>query len=188
MSSIVMRIANRKATQLTKQQPLPDNNSKNLVFCRHRAMHGSGLDYQYAKRDRSKSFLLTMVRNPTKRIISHMFHFVVSAHHYEPIDATFKFHLSVDVKPHPLLRDASITPIFGKGRKVPESFNFTDAVQQVLDAYDFIMVTERFDESLVALKMLLKLDFEDILYTRERSEGSFTNGFPDRPCIYIVPR
>jgi hypothetical protein len=94
----------------------------------------------------------------------------------------------VDVKPHPLLRDASITPIFGEGRKVPESFNFTDAVQQVLDAYDFIMVTERFDESLVALKMLLNLDFEDILYTRERSEGSFTNGFPDRPCIYIVPR
>jgi hypothetical protein len=66
--------------------------------------------------------------------------------------------------------------------------NYAHAVQSVLQNYDFIALLERFDESLVVLKMLLDLDFEDILYVKDRSEGTFTNGYNDRPCIYILPR
>jgi hypothetical protein len=43
------------------------------------------------------------------------------------------------------------------------------------------------DESLVVLQMLLNLTTKEILYTRARSAGAFSNGYPDRPCFYILP-
>lgn len=42
-------------------------------------------------------------------------------------------------------------------------------VQDILDEYNFIAVTERMDESLVAMQMLLNLTTKDILYTHSRS-------------------
>lgn len=55
--------------------------------------------------------------------------------------------------------------------------------------YDFIAVTERLDESLVVWKILLNLDFYDILYIKARAAGTFSNGTPSkgRPCLYLVP-
>ena len=52
---------------------------------------------------------------------------------------------------------------------------------------------ERMDESLVALKLLLNLTVEEILYVKpSRTSGSFSNGPRDkekdwRPCIYLIP-
>ena len=60
-------------------------------------------------------------------------------------------------------------------------------VQDILEDYDFIAITERLDESLVVLQMLLGLTTHEILYVNARSSGSFSNGFPDRPCLYIIP-
>ena len=61
-------------------------------------------------------------------------------------------------------------------------------VKEIIDGYNFIAITERIDESLVVLKMLLGLDLEDILYVRERSQGAFSNGPPlTRPCLYVWP-
>lgn len=63
----------------------------------------------------------------------------------------------------------------------------TQVVQDILNSYDFVAVTERMDESLVALQMLLNLTTNEILYTRARSSGTFSNGPPKQPCVYIQP-
>jgi len=62
-----------------------------------------------------------------------------------------------------------------------------DLTQDILDDYDLILVMERMDESLVTFQMLFNLTTKEIFYTRARSGGSFSNGFPDRPCLYIIP-
>jgi hypothetical protein len=51
---------------------------------------------------------------------------------------------------------------------------------------------ERMDESLVALKLLLNLTLEEILYVKSsRTSGSFSNGPRTdndwRPCVYLIP-
>jgi hypothetical protein len=51
---------------------------------------------------------------------------------------------------------------------------------------------ERMNESLVALKLLLNLTLEEILYVKpSRTSGSFSNGPRTdkdwRPCIYLIP-
>jgi len=63
--------------------------------------------------------------------------------------------------------------------------SITRIVEDILDGYDFIAVTERMDESLVALQMLLNLTTKDILYTHSRGSGTFSNGPPGTPCIFI---
>jgi hypothetical protein len=62
-------------------------------------------------------------------------------------------------------------------------------VSTATDEYDFIAVTERMDESLVVWKLLLNLDFYDIMYIKARSSGTFSNGdaAKGRPCVYLVP-
>jgi hypothetical protein len=63
-----------------------------------------------------------------------------------------------------------------------------DVVRDILDDYDFLAVTERLDESLVALQMLLNLTTREILYSaRARSSGTFSFGGRARPCLYISP-
>mmetsp|Transcript_9841 Transcript_9841/g.17978 ORF Transcript_9841/g.17978 Transcript_9841/m.17978 type:complete len:195 (+) Transcript_9841:3-587(+) len=67
--------------------------------------------------------------------------------------------------------------------------NYTAVVDDILQAYDFIAITERMDESLVVLKLLLNLTMKEILYIAPaRSQGSYSNGpAATRPCVYIMP-
>jgi hypothetical protein len=47
---------------------------------------------------------------------------------------------------------------------------------EIMRQYDFIAVTERMDESLVAMSMLLHLPLADILYLKAKSSGGFDDG------------
>ena len=77
---------------------------------------------------------------------------------------------------------------FLKGQRLfGVDFSVHEVIRDILEDYDFIAVMERMDESLVVLQMLLNLTTKEILYTRARSGGGFTNGYNDRPCLYILP-
>ncbi len=203
VSGIVMRLAHRRAQRhmleqksrlqhllypgktITSSPPLDATGDSPRLVCDHRTNHGSAVSYQYAVRDKNRSFLLSIIRNPTRRAISYFFYFGVTADKKEPTDANFREYLLEKMPPNLFLEDLSVYPI---NRTNIRDLNYTRIVQDVLDEYDFIAILERFDESLVALKMILNLDFEDILYVRDRSEGSFSNGDEQRPCVYLRPR
>jgi hypothetical protein len=66
--------------------------------------------------------------------------------------------------------------------------DYHQVVQEILDDYDFIAITERMDESLVVMKILLNLTMDEIVYSKPaRSAGSFSNGPEGRPCVYLIP-
>jgi len=192
-------------------------------------MHGSALEMEYDKRDRSQSFLLSLVRDPTKRVISEFFHFRVAINEVEPTDRNFKNFLASPKLQHKYINDLRVDRYLDgdatnetlvsnflesngletasefrrvvrkggeRGRRLgrlrdefmefgTNNVNWTQVVQDILNGYDFIGVTERMDESLVAMQMLLNLTTKDILYTHSRSSGTFSNGPSGRPCIYI---
>ena len=50
-------------------------------------------------------------------------------------------------------------------------------IDKILDNYDFIGVTDRFDESLVVLQLLLGLETSDILYLSSKKSGNYDDGF-----------
>lgn len=54
---------------------------------------------------------------------------------------------------------------------------------QIIEDYDFIGITERFDESIVVLMMLLNLSFPDILHLNSKSTGGFDDGNSGRCTI-----
>jgi hypothetical protein len=123
------------------------------------------------------------LRDPTKKAISSFFHFKVGVGQMEPTDANFKRVLQHPENENVYIRDLAMRPMWEFNGKE----NKTKVIEEILNAYDFIAITERMDESLVVLKILVSLDFEDIIYVRERSKGGFSNGPENRPCLYIVP-
>jgi hypothetical protein len=175
VAGTVMRIAHRKAHLVQGSPATP--------ACRHRANHGTAhTDFQYQHRNKKKSFLFSIIREPTKRAISQFFHFAVSAGHMEPTDAVFQREMMTATYGHYYMWNLGL-------RYVPnvKKADHKLLVKEIIDGYDFIGITERMDESLVVFKMLLGLDLEDILYVRERSQGGFSNGPPARPCLYVWP-
>jgi Sulfotransferase family len=189
MVGIILRLVHNKARQEFQQQQQEQQlmqNQKEYIKCMHRAMHGSALDFEYNQRDISQSFLFSLLRHPTQRAISEFFHFRVAVHGQEPTNKNFMEFVRQKALSNYYLNDMTMKP-FDVTTYGPEVTPLTTIVQDVLNSFDFMAITERMNESLVVLQMLLGLETKDIVYTRARSSGTFTNGPPDRPCSYITP-
>jgi hypothetical protein len=111
----------------------------------------------------------------------------------DPTDENFLKELALPPNSRMHLQDLAVDPklVMYEGEGTSHSLPLLDyqsVVQEILDEYDFIGVTERMDESLIVMKFLLNLTLKEILYAKpSRTAGSFSNGFPDRPCVYLVP-
>lgn len=153
---------------------------KNYTRCASRFEHPyRDAEDSYGDRIRERSFLWSVFREPTSRVISAFFHFHVSRNKVEPRDADFQRiarQIATKDKHYtefsaPQIRNGSLA-LMGNG---------------VLGDYDFIGVTERMDESLVLLSMILDIPLEDVLYVSAKSNGGFDDGRFHRQCFYIVP-
>lgn len=127
-----------------------------------------------------ETFLFTVVRNPLNRIASEFRHFgsqnstlrryIQERHHGDSIMVCTSY-ASCDV-PHSLRPDdisvlrERCAPC-AKSRQQPEV-----AVATILRDYDFIGLSERFDESMVVLAMLLQVPLEDVLYISMNKAGA----------------
>lgn len=63
-----------------------------------------------------------------------------------------------------------------------------ERVQQVLAQYDFIVVVERIQESLVALQLLLHLETTDILYLSSKVSGGYSYIFQPNPGCHKLSK
>jgi hypothetical protein len=138
--------------------------------------------YKYGQRNRSESFLWTMLREPTKRYASEFFHFEVSRANVAPSDDNFIHFLSKGkhADHHYLSWLSTGGYKFGRSDTVQSSNN-------ILSDYDFIGVTERMDESAVCLMMLLRLKLADILHLSSKNSGGYDDGAFKNQCVYITP-
>merc|ERR1712232_777890 len=61
-------------------------------------------------------------------------------------------------------------------------------INNIIKNYDFIAITERFDESMIVLKYLLNLTLGDILYVNTaKSNGGYDDGAWYGKCTFIQP-
>jgi hypothetical protein len=76
MVGILMRLAHNRAAAMTPKEKKRQNiTTTNFKVCKHRAMHGTAVSYKYYQRNRQKSFLFSLIRDPTAKAISRFFHF-----------------------------------------------------------------------------------------------------------------
>lgn len=134
-------------------------------------------------RDPSRSWLWSMVRHPTRRAVSHFFHFCVTMNgedatleHFRNKSGTgnfgnYQFHRHMD----------STIETLPQGQKRKNDTIIEDIVQQMLHRYNYVALTERFDESMVMLQLLLDVPLGDILYLNTKVNGGY-----DDTCRTIV--
>jgi hypothetical protein len=62
-----------------------------------------------------------------------------------------------------------------------------DIINKIMADYDFIAVTERMDESVVVLMMLLNLQMADVLYLSAKGNDKYDDGAHNDKCYFIQP-
>jgi len=82
MAGIVLRLAHSRGGGSKKD--------RRRHRCLHRANHGHAVDYRYGQQDVTKSFLFSVLRDPTSMAISRFFHFDVSMGQKDPTDVYFQ--------------------------------------------------------------------------------------------------
>jgi hypothetical protein len=154
---------------------------QNKTFGRCTATHGHAQGYYFKDRIPNKSVLWSMIRDPTKRAVSEFFHFIVSREKVEPTPWNFVQYIHSN-KINSRNYNLKLHDPTGSGSGPTPS-----AVHRILNAYDFIGITERFDESMVVLQLLLHLPTSDVLYLNAKRAGNYDDGASKNLCVYIVP-
>ena len=162
-------------------------------ICRGRWDH-SWANEMLSDRIRSESFTWTVIRDPTQRAISEFFHFEVSRNNVSSSDQSFMDFLTKG-------KNAANT----KGKNVAKFRNLylrmlsvdlkygmfdedgPSVINAILSDYDFIGITERMDESVVALSMLLNVPLGNVLYLNAKGHGGYDDGVFNDKCYYIQP-
>jgi hypothetical protein len=154
-------------------------------ICRGRWDH-SWASTMLQNRVRSESFTWTVVRDPTSRVISEFFHFQVSRNNVSPSDKNFLDFLTnkrnAEKFRNLYLRMLSLDMKYGIFDDDGPS-----VINAILGDYDFIGITERMDESVVALSMLLGVPLGDVLYLNAKGHGGYDDGVYNDKCFFIEP-
>lgn len=133
----------------------------NMTICKNRFHHGTALQRMYQNRNKTRSFLWSIVREPTARVISRFFHFQVARKRVEPTDENVIDFLKHGRHQHQL---EYLTLENMRNNDGKAGLTQVEAVNKILKEYNFLGVTERMDESAVALQMLLGLEMTDVMY------------------------
>ena len=128
-------------------------------------------------------FLLTVIREPTERKLSKFYHFQVrnnnktaSVENKLNFLKTFKQSDQFDCLKNPQVRgefeqQQSRAWSESASESVSEPASLEQLIEPILRTYDFIGITNRFDESMVLLAAKLQLSICDILYLRAKDSS-----------------
>ena len=175
-AAINARIAIRQGQ---RQGHFPNRNGTTTtttrMACTHEERHTWSVKRLYGNRNRQKSFLWTSIRDPASRALSR-----IGIGRQNRTDE--KIIMLLQKLQHPqwgtvsqgqggfqlnYLSWRTIPPYLFWTNKTPLFVKYTELVQlvitELLREYDFIALTERMDESLVVLQLLLNLPLGDIL-------------------------
>jgi hypothetical protein len=154
-------------------------------ICRGRWDH-SWASVMLQDRIRRESFTWSIIRDPTKRAISEFFHFEVSRNDVPATDKNFVDFLTKGKNEEKFrnlyLRMLSLDFKYGMFDEDGPS-----VINNILANYDFIGITERMDESVVALSMLLNVPLGNVLYLNAKGHGGYDDGVYNDKCYYIQP-
>lgn len=150
-------------------------------------MHRLAVEYRSVNHEHS--FVFTTLRDPGARAVSSVFFHVISRIKDEPTDRVVLSNLRSTTDAHYGSQSdgqggfqlrytsfASIPKYSAWDRHNPRSVKdpalVVERVRQALAGYNFVIVTERMDESLVAMSLLLGIGVGDVLVTASKVAGS----------------
>jgi hypothetical protein len=127
------------------------------------------------------SILWTTIRHPAKRVLSIFYHFLVSRANTEPTTENILN----------FVRDKTSGQVryINTSRKsekyLEKSFNgaLRTIQRNIIDSYDFIVVIERMEESLVAMKLLFDLEHRDLIVLSAKQSGGYSDWQGKCPII-----
>ena len=189
-SGIVLRIANNIPARYNKNKT--SSMTSTPCMSSHKHLGEGKVKQKFGGRDVNRSFLIGSSRYPARRAISHIF-FRWSrlrglSKDWEPTDDNMMEELqSTDhrfgaISPgqggfqlayltmESLSRYHSWNPELPTAGQHPHYIH--EAVQNVMNDYDFLILAERYDESIVAMQLLLGLETTDILYLSSKVSGN----------------
>jgi hypothetical protein len=161
--------------------------NKSYSICKVRVAHGPnepGMS-MFHNRSLQASILWTTLRDPTKRLISQFFHFEVSRKGIAPTDENFRdFIKKAEMRIEDYYLKALTTRKHFTDRRGNKPF---EVIANILNDFNFIAITERMNESVVALMMILNLKISDILYLSAKRNGGYDDGGSSSGCVVITP-
>jgi hypothetical protein len=132
---------------------------------------------KFGERNNQTSFLFSFLRSPTERAIRDFFHHMVTMRRYEPSDHVFQAYLEERGYSNRNLQELALQEYYpGDGG------NEEAVVESIVQGYDFLGISERRDESLVVLKLLLGLNMTQILYLQNPTPFVYE----DTSCFLIA--
>ena len=158
----------------------------------------------YGNRNRQRSFLFTSVRDPVARAISRIFYTMVSQGGHKPDAQLLLQRLN---STHPAVGSTSDNGGFQvryvslrhlthtawsmtNPEMVLDSTQVQATVAQIMNDYDFILLAERMDESLVAMSFIMGVDVADVLVSSSKLSGSSYHGIRRRTgdlvCVKLI--
>ena len=199
-SSTVANIVKRISKKYGKK------NLKKGEACKVHCTHGFAFNLpNIHKRRRAKSFLFTFIREPTDRFVSDFFYHGVSKEKMNPSLANFTTFVDKSMLafkglggyefPYILTDKAMVPPQTAEytfwnpnhPNVVQNPLLLKERVEYILHDFDFIGISGRMDESLVAFALLLKIPLTDVLYQASRRvSGGYDFNKPTGECFKMM--
>jgi len=165
LGSVAARIAHSLAHRVDLNVTRPRDGLQVQKVCKSRISHMWWKRTKtYSTRDKDRSFLWSFLKDPTKRILSYYFFFIIDAEKKQTYtEGNLISWLRQEKKKHP---GGQLHDITDKYPSV-NLHNFTDDeiqsyIQKTIDSMDFIGLVERMNESLVLLQLMLDLKPSDV--------------------------
>ena len=183
-AAVSIHIADRVATRT----------GLNATRCQYAVHHKFSRENVAKQRDPRSSVLWSSVRDPGPRALSAYYFYRVGHKQVENTDEKAIKFLSL-VKNHQFVqlrtqRGTSADGCCHTTHQIQEDSNQLYARimrEEILPLYDFIAVTERMDESLVALKMLWGLQTGDIIVSAAKA-GQYSYNWNPKGTCFKIPR
>ena len=153
--------------------------TNSTTACTARMVHTRARKYN--RRIQDKSFVWSVIREPVSRLFSKFYHFEVSRANVQPSLATFQKFINTN--------EVNDYAYYFKTLTMRKHMNpyrddlYELFLKNLLSGYNFLGITERMDESLAVLQLLLNLKTEDMLYLSAKTSGSYE--LFRRKCIKI---
>jgi hypothetical protein len=157
--------------------------------CDYLDEHVNGAGRFYGNRDKNASFLLGSIRDPASRAISRIFFHQVSRQGQDPKDDHVMEWLKTTHVEYGTVSSGqggfqlnymTLDPIpkwssfkWSKNATVKKPRRVEKSVRRIINEYDFLVVVERMDESLVVLSMLLGIHVGDVLTLDSKVNGMY---------------
>ncbi|KAG7372941.1 galactose-3-O-sulfotransferase [Nitzschia inconspicua] len=215
MAGITLRIAHRHGKQQVKEGDDDDETisegKTTILPCN--SQHEHGLSYRYKDRNRTQSFLFATIRDPAQRAISDVFYRrsnrQLEYNETQILDTLDDGDFLMSYKlTHINVQGYQLAYLTMKEKEKDDDDDVSDDdeeeepsidvsqlsrettrqhVADILNEYDFLLLVERMDESLVVLQFLLDLDTDDLLHINSKSAGNYAMLISKETCHRIQP-